>query len=193
MTLTKVVLIVVAVFFCCGIGSLLGSMAFIVGSITDAVRDGMEDTSIAPRPESADLLTEEGYDELVALVREETGSSRVLRADIYTDHVSFDVLRPDGETSVNYRWGSMGLQRLSERPHEGDTRPLDLAGIDGAVIEKLSDRAERTLFEDPDRVHTKIWRSRPGEPGVIWSYARQGDQTAYLLSRADGSLVRRSD
>lgn len=194
-TVAKVILILFVVLSCCTIGSVLGSIAFLVGGVNDAIRDGQEQSSsLADGPESSDLLTAEGYAELVEVVESETGSTEVLQVDIYRDRAGFVALRAGGAEAISYQWDSAGLREVTSEAFENDRRILDLADIRGAVVERLSRRAENTLLDDPDEMHTMLWSPQSSsDGGVIWSEARQGEQSAYLLSRADGSLVRRSD
>lgn len=138
-----------------------------------------------PEPE---VLTAQGYDELVAAVEEETGSTTVFDAVLYPAYavVSIPV---DATTKRQESWYWDGTDlRSNDSKSTASFDRFDLAGVDGAVVVDLVDQV-RTLVEDPTSWYA-IVRTSDADGATMWAYARnEYGETAYLGARADGTIT----
>ncbi|MDO9456577.1 hypothetical protein [Nocardioides sp.] len=140
-----------------------------------------------------DVLSVEGYADLVAAVRDRTGSTRVFEAVLYLEYAVLDV--PVDQSSLRkelLRWdGELGDLGTKGRATE---QRIDLAAVDPALLVRLVRRAAR-LVEDPTASYVII-RGRStvfdDDGARIYAYAsNEFGETAYLATRLDGTLVRR--
>ena len=135
-----------------------------------------------------EVLTAEGYDELVAAVEAETGSTTVFDAVLYPEYavVSIPV---DATTKRQESWYWDGTDlRSNDSKNTASFDRFDLAGVDGAVVVDLVDQV-RTLVEDPTSWYA-IVRTADADGATMWAYAsNEYRETAYRGAKADGTIT----
>lgn len=150
-------------------------------------------TSISPAPASrapASALTVSGLGDLVADVREASGSSRVFEAVLYPGYAVLS-LPVDRETrrEQRYRWdGDLdALDSFGRSP-----RPwFDLAAVDPRAVVLLSQRARERLVEDATSWYV-IVRAPDDDGAQLWAYAsNKYGEGGYLAATPRGKVVRR--
>lgn len=139
-----------------------------------------------------DVLSVAGYDDMVAAVRQETGSAEVFEVVVYPEYAVIDV--PVDKRSGRERslfWNG----ELSESGSKGTTDfdRFDLRDIDPRVMDKLAKRA-RTLVSGKIESSYVIIHA-PGATDVgAWFYVYANNEFSeggYLSADLKGKIVRR--
>ncbi|MGI9085322.1 MAG: DUF1707 SHOCT-like domain-containing protein [Aeromicrobium sp.] len=176
----RVVLIILISFVVmCGLG-----IAAVVGLIVSGVDQAMDSTDPTS---SVSLQTAEGWTELVAAVEDETGTSRVYDAVVYPEYASLNALVDEGAMRYIYRNGTFQLFNSPVTPAVGE--PVDLADIDGDLIEELPDRtAERSGMPEYESVYL-IVRTMTGDPTISVYLQQTGRLSRWTVYDLDGTVV----
>lgn len=173
---------VVLVLAVAGIGAVL-ALSDVEGRI-----DSLSDlTPEQEEAQPADVLSVEGYAELLAAVEEQTGGTKAFDAVLYPEYavVSAPV---DDRTKRYYSWYWDGSE-LSRSSQGTSTNPrFDLARADAAVVVDLVERVSG-LVDDPTSTYA-IVRAPDADGAVVWAYASNAfSESAYLAARPDGTIT----
>ena len=177
----RVVLITVIGFLLlCGLGA---------GAIVYAIFNGVDEiggSSSTPAP-TVNLQTAKGWSQLVAAVDEETGTSRVYDAVVYPEYASINAVVDEGAMRYVYRNGSFDLfnSPVTAATHD----PIDLADIDGELVEGLADRtAKRQGMPDYESAYFIVNR-QAGEPAIMVYLQQQGKLSRWSIFDLDGKVI----
>ncbi len=175
-----------------GVGA--GIVALVAGS------DDGDDTTAAvgddvPQPEQEaqppDVLSPAGYADLVAAVREQTGSARVFEATLYPAYAVVD-LPEDAKTQRerSFYWDG---ELDDTGTGKADGKRIDLAAIDPAALLRLS-RKVRALVDEPSSYYVIIEGPStvfPDDGTRIRAYANnEYSEGAYISADARGKVIR---
>lgn len=153
---------------------------------TDVV-DRVGEATGAEEAESADVLSVEGYADLLAAVEEESGGTRAFDAVLYPEYAVVSL--PVDRQSERYRswyWDGTTLDTWSQGTTTGPR--FDLAKVDAAVVVDLVEQVQG-LVEEPTSWYA-IVRAPDGDGAVVWAYAsNEFNETAYLGARPDGTVT----
>lgn len=173
-------LVVVAVV---GFGIVAGIVA-IVHAISDNVSNGGSVFGGEP----VDVLSVEGYDDLLAAVRDETGSTEAFSAVLYPTYAVVE-LPVDKTTQHEDYWYWDGHDLSSEDVKSSSSyERTDLSTVDGQVVVDLVQKVRRKMSDE------STWYAivrAPDESGAaVWVYASNeyGD-SVYLGAKADGTIT----
>ena len=179
---------VVAVVF--GVFTVVGVAVPLVmlGSV-DSIQSSGTDGAISGSERELELLTAEGYDELVAAVEDRTGSRTVFGATIYPGYAVVDV-PVDGRSKRSAGYHYDGDWRDWAGSGTADVERFELDRVDGATVERLVNKVEK-LVDDPSASYVLV-NARGREQGVCLSAytTNEYDETAYLDARCNGRVVR---
>ncbi|WP_197025870.1 DUF1707 SHOCT-like domain-containing protein [Nocardioides sp. URHA0020] len=153
-----------------------------------AVAGGGSDDQTAVAEPAGQVLTDEGYDDLVAAVEDEIGSTSVFDAVLYPSYavVSLPVDATSSRES-SYYWDGDDLRANNSKSTSSDPR-FDLTLVDGAVLVDLVDQV-RQLVDEPSTWYT-IVRAPSADRAMVWAYAsNEYGETAYLGATRDGTVV----
>ncbi len=178
----------------------IGIGASVIAGFTganDTFDDLVEDFEIGgpgsePEPEPPNVLSVDGYGDVVAAVRQETGSSEVFQIVIYPEYAVVDV--PVDKTSGRQRslfWdGDLGA---SGSTGTTDFDRFDLADLDPAVVTKMAKRARGLVPGQVDANYLIIRSPQDFDQGVwIYAYANnEFNEGGYLAADKKGKVLRR--
>ncbi|GAA1794549.1 hypothetical protein GCM10009795_045130 [Nocardioides hankookensis] len=135
-----------------------------------------------------DVLTADGYDELLDAVDDEAGSTWVFDAVLYPAYAVVSI--PADATSQrqeSFYWDGSDLSSNDSKSTASFDR-FDMSRVEGQVLVDLVDRV-KLLVEDPTTWYT-IVRAPDQDRAVVWAYAtNEYGETAYLGARRDGTVV----
>lgn len=160
---------------------LLVAGVLIVGSRTDG--DDVEPESSGPLA----VLTEEGYDDLVAAVRHETGSTEAFGAVLYPEYASLDL--PVDATSQRERsWFWDGDLSTTSAGTATEER-FDLAEVDLALVLRLLTRVQDVV--DQETSWYAIVHAPAEHDGSVYQVYASNDfhELAYVTATADGTVT----
>ncbi|MBM7520472.1 hypothetical protein [Nocardioides nitrophenolicus] len=148
---------------------------------------GGDDDAAAGQPQ-----TDQGFDALVAALREERDSTLVRRAVIYPEYASVSVpYKPDDpsdERQLDYYWDGE-LNEPSKTT--GDEEAFDLTSVESSVLDALCPQVEK-LVEDPTNCYLIIEKPDADDETPAWisAYAsNEFNQTAYIEYDLNGTQV----
>lgn len=168
------------------VGGVVAAVVSLSGGVSSVtVGDAVVASS---RAAEADVLSAQGYDDLVAAVSEQSGSTTVFDAVLYP---SYAVVSVPADASSNreesFYWDGTDL-RSNDLKSTASSRRFDLTHVDASVIVSLVDRV-RGLVEDPTTWYAVI-RAPDADRSMIWAYAtNEYGETAYLGATRDGTVV----
>ncbi len=170
------------------VGGVIAVFSIVVDGATggDTVADGLFGTS------KVNVLTVDGINDLVAAVKEETGSTMVFGATIYPGYASVAV-PADGSSKreIGYRWDGRDLEATGSKGQSSNRR-LDLAQIDAAVVPRLVAKAKAQV-EDPNTWYLIVGRDSFDGRGWMAAYANnEFSEGGYILADRNGRELRRT-
>jgi len=140
----------------------------------------------------ADVLSAQGFQDLVDAVRAQTGTTNVFDATIYPAYAVLQ-LPVDRETlrEQSFYWDGKKLQ-----PNESfgkSTSPrVDLRSIDVDGMLRLV-RMIRNVVEEPTSWYVIVNAPDENDPAVMYAYAsNKFTEGGYISATADGKVVRRT-
>lgn len=141
--------------------------------------------------ETIDVLSAEGYADLLAAIEAETGDTVVFDATLYPTYATLDLpAAPRGRAETSWFWNgtlvSQQMQGTSESPR------IDLAPIDPAVLRQLVERARTDLVMRPTTVYVVV-RAPSGHrksPLIVHATNALG-RSGYLAATSDGRITKR--
>lgn len=162
----------------------IGGIVALVGAVGDG--DGI--AGIGAEAEPVDVLTEQGYADLLAAVEDETGGTTAFSAVMYP---TYAVVELPVDTTTNreeyWYWDGHDLTRNDVKSTSSWPR-IDLSTVDPAVIVALVGQVQDNI-EDPTSYYA-IVRAPDDDRAVVWAYASNDyDETAYLGARRDGTVT----
>lgn len=141
----------------------------------------------APGENGVNVHTIGGFEELVAAVVEETGSTEVFDATLYPRYAVLSI--PEGPTGKRYRsyyWDGRTLVANDFKSTTDDPR-LDIAEVDpGVFITLLED--VRGRIEDPTSWYVNIDSATEGPQISVYASNEYGEG-AYVLATLDGTVT----
>ncbi len=176
------------------IGLVVGVIAIIaaiVSGVQSAVSDG--DLPVAPGADpgrgEVNVLSPEGFDDLVAALAEETGSSTVFEAVLYPGYAVVSV-PVDATTDRTHSFYWDGELDESGSKSTSAYERFDLADIDPTVVVSVVDQA-RAKVEDPQSWYSIIRApSDTDDDTWIWGYAtNEYGESGYLGSDQAGTIT----
>jgi hypothetical protein len=154
-----------------------------------AVSSGDNDVSVfGDSKPKGHVLSAEGYDEVVAAVEDESGSTAVFDAVFYPEYAVVSI-PADGSSQrqESFYWDGSDLSSNDSKSTASGIR-FDLTRVEGQTVIDLVDRV-KLLVEDPVSWYA-IVRAPDGDRSMIWAYAtNEYGETAYLGARRDGTVV----
>ncbi len=170
--------------------------AGLVAAVTGITSSGDSDTASStelPMPgaapaEGVNVLSEDGYRDLVRAVKRSTTVTDAFEGVLYPGYAVLTL--PVDRSSQRYdRWYWDGeLEALDSRGTASSER-FDLASVDAAVVVKLVKRV-RKLVDDPTNWYAILRAPDPTDDATIQVYAtNEFSESAYLSARRDGTVV----
>ncbi|MBA2955953.1 hypothetical protein GON03_16570 [Nocardioides sp. MAH-18] len=163
--------------------------ASIVGALvafTDVSQTAREATGLDGDP-SADVLSVDGYADLVAAVEEQSGGTEAFDAVLYPEYAVVS-LPVDARTQRYRSWYWDGSALATSSQGTASSPRFDLAAVDPAVLVDLVEQVQG-LVEDPASWYV-IVRAPDDGGAMIWAYAsNEFAETAYLGARPDGTIT----
>jgi hypothetical protein len=175
------------------IGAFAAGIFAFVGDAVDLVdsHGGITDSrTYAPgvEPENGiNVLSVQGYQDLLAAIRDETGGTQAFSAVLYPTYAVVELpVDPDTQRSNRFYWnGELDSQESFGTSTE---QRYDLSELDPAVMVRLLKKV-RALVESPTSWYAVV--SAPDDAGSVLSvYASNAySETAYLLATSDGTFT----
>lgn len=146
---------------------------------------------VEPTPPTIDVLSSEGYADLLAAIEDETGDTVVFDATLYPTYAVLDLpTGPKGRAETSWFWNgtllSQQMQGVSEYPR------IDLATIDPAVLVQLVERARTDLVKDPTTVYVVVRAESGNRKGPLIAHATNAlSRSGRLTATRDGRITKR--
>jgi hypothetical protein len=145
-----------------------------------------------PGENGVNVLTTQGFDDLVGALTEETGSTTVFGATLYPRYAVLEV--PEQETGKRYHsyyWDGRALV-ANDFKSTTDAPRLDLATVDPAVMITLVEDV-RGRVEDPTSWYVNI-DSIANEGARMSAYAsNEYNEGAYVVATLEGEIIYESE
>ncbi len=157
--------------------------------------EGFDDFEIdgpGPGPRPPDVLSVSGYDDLVAAVRQETGSTEVFEVVVYPEYAVIEV-PVDGRSGRERSLFWNGELRENGPKGTTDADRFDLDDIDPAVMDRLAKRARTLVDGTIASNYVIIHAPGPTDEGA-WFFAYANNEFSeggYLAADRQGTIVRR--
>jgi hypothetical protein len=163
----------------------------IVSGIPEDDRVGDRGSSLPPGVEPSaglEVLSVEGYRDLLEAIEARTGSTEVFDAVLYPTYAVGSLpLDSATQRDASFSWDG-ALEIRDERTTSPYSR-IDLDAVDPAVVLRLLDRV-RTRVEDPTAWYATIRAPAGRDPAVIGVYAsNEAGQTAYVGATLGGRVT----
>jgi len=163
--------------------ALIGGIVALVDNSTD---DG--DGPLGLGSEEPDVLSEDGYQDLLDAVRDETGGTTAFSAVLYPTYAVVE-LPVDDSTQREEYWYWDGEELTNNGTKSTSSFPrTDLAQIDPALVVDLVEQVQ-TKVEDPTSWYA-IVRAPDSDRAVVWAYAsNEYSESEYVGARRDGTIT----
>jgi hypothetical protein len=160
----------------------------IIGSLfvfTDVSEQVQEATGV-DEGTSKDVLSAEGYADLVAAVQEQSGGTEAFDAVLYPEYAVVSL--PVDDHTKRYRsWYWDGGSLATSSQGTASSPRFDMGGVDAAVLVDLVGQVQE-LVEDPTSWYV-IVRAPDADGAMLWAYAsNEFAETAYLGAKPDGTI-----
>jgi len=178
----------------------VAGVGFGIKAIVDSVDDTFDDFNSAidgsaQQPETPDVLSPDGYDDLVEAVRRQTGSTKIFEAVLYPDYASVDVPE-DGTTQRERTFFWNGELRDNDLTGKADQQRIDLEDFDVEVLVRLSMKV-RALVDDPNAYYVILQGKStifPDDGTRIMAYAaNEYNEGAYIAADETGKIIRKTE
>ena len=168
-----VVLVAVAI-----IGSLL-----VFTNVSEQVQEATDLDEAGP----SDVLSVDGYGDLLAAVQEQSGGSTAFDAVLYPEYAVVSL--PVDDRTKRYRsWYWDGRSLATSSQGTASSPRFDMEDIDPAVLVDLVEQVQGRV-EDPTSWYV-IARAPDDSGAMVWAYAsNEFAETAYLGARPDGTIT----
>lgn len=176
-----VILVPLAVVLVVVIAMIGGIVALVDGSDGDSGVLGLGSDPV-------DVLSEDGYRDLLDAVRTETGDTTAFSAVLYPTYAVVE-LPVDETTQREAYWYWDGEELTDNDTKSTSSFPrTDLAQIDPALIVDLVEQV-RAKVEDPTSWYA-IVRAPDSDRAVVWAYAsNEYQESEYIGARRDGTIT----
>lgn len=175
-----VVVVVLAVVVVGGVVALIGN------KVQDAVEDSVP--GIPATAPDADVLSVEGYQDLLDAVEAESGSTTAFSAVLYPTYAVVEL--PVDETTAHEEYWYWNGQELTANDIKSSSTSerTDLADLDPQVVVDLVRKVRRKM---PDETSWYAVVRAPDDAGaVVWAYASNDyHDSVYLAARPDGTVT----
>jgi hypothetical protein len=177
--------------------AVVGGVLTLIDSASDSVGDVFDDAAIdsptyAPgeeaEPGDVNVLSVQGYDDLVAAVEAKTGATTAFSAVLYPTYAVVE-LPVDSTTQREsyFYWDGRTLTDQDSKSTSSDER-FNLATVDGAVVVRLVKKVRRMATE-PTSWYA-IVRAPRDDKTMIWAYAsNEYNESVYVGARRDGTII----
>ena len=152
-----------------------------------------DDSSALPLPgvavvDDVNVLSREGYRDLVRAVSKASGSTEAFEAVVYPRYAVL-TLPVDSRSQREDRWYWDGeLDSLDSKGTSSYER-FDLASVDADVMVRLVKRVRRTV-DRPTSWYVIVRAPDVDDGASIWAYAsNEYSESAYLAAKPDGTVV----
>ena len=145
-----------------------------------------------PGENGVNVFTTAGYADLVAAVKEESGSTEVFDATIYPRYAV--VYIPEEATGKRYQysyWDGRTLSANDSKSTSDDPR-FDMEAVDPQVIIDLVENV-RGRIEDPNGWYASITTTVAAEPQIAVYANNEYGEGAYILATLDGQITYESE
>lgn len=152
----------------------------------------VNETTYLPGQEPGDngvnVHTLAGYDELLAAVEEELGSTEVFSATLYPRYAVLSVPeQPTGKRYRSYFWDGRTLVANDSKSTSTDPR-LDLASVDAGVMINLLENV-RGRVEDPTSWYVSIDSIATDGPRMSVYASNEYSEGAYIVATLQGEIT----
>lgn len=163
----------------------IGGIVVFVGA---SLYDGADSVSVSESGSEVDVLSADGYQDLLAAVEEQTGATVAFMAVLYPTYASVE-LPVDGNSqrAKHWYWDGSELSDNDVKTTASGAR-YELGKVDPAVLVDLVEQV-RGKVESPESWYA-IVRAPDADRAVIWAYATgEYGESAYLGARRDGTVT----
>lgn len=161
----------------------------LIGGIVALVDNSSDDSGVLGiGSEEPDVLSKDGYQDLLDAVRNETGDTTAFSAVLYPTYAVVE-LPVDAKTQREEYWYWDGEELTNNDTKSTSSFPrTDLAEIDAALIVDLVEQVQ-TKVEDPTSWYA-IVRAPDSDRAVVWAYAsNEYNESEYIGARRDGTIT----
>jgi len=182
--------IIVVLVTIAGVGA--GLVAAISGITSSTDSDsgssvGMPLPGADPR-DGVNVLSEDGYRDLVRAVKKSTGSSDAFEGVLYPGYAVM-TLPVDNMSQREDRWYWDGVLEPLDSKGTSSYERYDLSSVDARVMVRLVKRV-RKLVDEPTSWYAIVRAPSPDDGTTMWVYAsNEFNETAYLSAKPDGTVV----
>jgi len=162
----------------------------VVGSVNDGIESTFDEFGGPQAESSPELFTPTGFDDLIASIRAQTGSTMVFEAGLYPGYAVTTIpAEVSGKRAISYYYDG----DLTESTKTTSTYDrFDLASIDASVLVRLS-RKVRMLVEDPTIYYVLVRKPQDGSTTWLAAYvSNEFGESGYLRATKDGTIVDRN-
>ncbi|HET7734749.1 MAG TPA: hypothetical protein VFK52_02135 [Nocardioidaceae bacterium] len=171
-------------------------VVFLVNQLSDVDVAGPGPGSVTTSPtvpveRQADVLSAAGFQDLVAAVKEQTGTTKVFDATLYPTYAVLQ-LPVDWETQrqQSFYWDGKVL-RANESFGKSSGPRLDLTTVSVDGMLRLV-RMIRNVVEEPTSWYVIVNSPDDHDPAVMYAYAsNKFTEGGYISATADGKVIRR--
>lgn len=160
-------------------------------SATAGSDEVVEDPARDQEPSPPDVLSPDGFADLVAAVEASTGTTVVFRAVLYPEYASVDVpVDPTSKRQMSLSWN--GELSDSDRLGTSSYERVDLADLDAEVFDGLLRKARKRV-DEPTSTYVIIEGASSGREldARILAYAsNEYSEGAYVAATLDGTVTR---
>lgn len=158
-----------------------------IGAVVAYFGAGLSDGLDSVTGAEPDVLSADGYQDLLAAVEEETGSTEVFSATLYPTYAALE-LPVDRNSRRSEYWNWDGDLETNGMKTTSSAGRVDLSRIDPAVFAGLIEQV-RANVEDPTTWYV-IVRAPDDDRSVMWVYASNDyGETAYVGARRNGTVT----
>ena len=173
------------------VAGVIAIIAAIVSGVSTAIDedDLPTEPGVEPGRGEVNVMSVEGFADLVAAIEEETGSSTVFEAVLYPGYAVVDV-PVDATTNREHSYYWDGDLEETGSKSTTDYRRFDLADVDANVVVSIVDQA-RAKVEDPQSWYSIIRAPSDFDDGTwIWGYAtNEYGESGYLGGDKAGTIT----
>lgn len=160
----------------------------IIGGIVALAGGGVDAIDAGIGGDEPDVLSEAGYDDLLAALEERTGSTTAFSAVLYPTYAVVEVPVDTSTQREEYLYWDGDELTTNDMKSTSSFERTNLATVDPAVIVDLVAQV-RELVEDPTTWYA-IVRAPDADRAVVWAYAsNEYSESEYLAARRNGAIT----
>ena len=173
--------------------SVVGGIVALVNGASNGIDSVTSSQSYAPgeEPDEGDVnvLSEGGYADLVAAVKDETGATTSFSAVLYPTYAVVEIpVDATTQREKYYYWDGRTLVDQDSKNTSTGKR-FDLQSVDPAVVVRLVQKVRR-LSDEPTSWYAAVRAPDESDGSMIWAYASNDyRESVYIGARLDGTIV----